>query len=41
MPDTFQPHGAILNGSMLGSTLHVKMYRPKNVTIKILMYNKT
>jgi hypothetical protein len=29
MPDAFQPHGTILSGSMFGSTLHVKMYRPK------------
>jgi hypothetical protein len=30
MPDEFQPHGAILSGCMFGSTLHVKMCRPKN-----------
>jgi hypothetical protein len=30
MPDAFQPHGAILSGFMAGSTLQVKMCRPKN-----------
>jgi hypothetical protein len=30
MPDVFQSDGAILSGSMFGSTLHVKMCRPKN-----------
>jgi hypothetical protein len=30
VPDEFQPHGAILSGSMFGSTLHVIVYHPKN-----------
>jgi hypothetical protein len=33
-PDMFQPHGASHSGFTFGSTLHVKMYCPKNVTIK-------
>jgi hypothetical protein len=30
MPDAFKPHSATFSGSMFGSTLHVKMCRPKN-----------
>jgi hypothetical protein len=36
MPEAFEPHGAILSGSMFGSTLHVKMCRPKNYKISQL-----